>query len=140
MGKVVRDGSVRSMAFALGLSEHYFYVMKCSCPDKYKYVTGLANNMYDAYSLYQDEMAEVKKESTLNYYWLNDRAKMSMFSRFLKEEGLYTNGMSFASTVSGILFNSIVGFSTHPTFLKQKKILPLFDKFMKINKDEKWAK
>ena len=138
MKKIKRDGSLAAMALDLGLDEGFFYSLKCSSPEKNRYMSSLGENMYDGYCKYINEMSEVKRKSVSNHYWLSNRSKVSEFSRFLKEEGIYGNDMSFTSTVNGILYNSIIGFSGHPTFVKYKKILSLFEKFKEVNKGESW--
>ena len=135
------DGFITGdMTDRLGLTRNHFYVMKSSNIHKFRYIKALGTNIYEAYNAYMDEMIDVKLNAEDIYFWLEDRRKVSLFSFFLKRKGVYSSDLSYSNTTKTVLFNSADGFGTHRSFIKQKQILFCFDEFMKLHKDEEWAK
>ena len=140
MGRKTNVYTDSEAAVKLGFHHNHFSVLKKASPVRFKYIVGCGENLFDAYNSYLDEMSEVKYEAGQNHYWLEDRAKISEFGRFLKDEGVYGSDRSYSSSAPEMLFNSVVGFGQHKGYMTYKKIVPLFEKFKEVNKDEPWVK
>lgn len=123
--------NLREVAEHFGLHSNTFHSIKNSNPEKFNYMFGFCENKIKSYQTYLDKQVAVKQQLTHIYYELQDKKKITDFSRFLKTKGLFGSDLSFLNAVSGIVFVEDQTFQKHESFIKYEKIINLYDEYKK---------
>ncbi len=119
-------------ALYFNYGSNHFYVMKSLTPEKFKYICTLDDEDFmKAFIAYRAEMEDVKFKLQDIYYILADDRQINQFSLFVAKYNIFKHPNHINAQISSIIFSSKVGFHSHNSYLKYKKLIPLFDEFIK---------
>ena len=128
-------------------SKSLFFVLRRTSPEKFEYIFGtlvlqkIKGDPSVLYEKYLDEMQGVKDKLQEICYWLEEREDTNIlsFGKWLHKKGIFGNPNTFSSSYCTVLFNSKIGFSSHKTFLKYKRVLAEFPVFKQevLKKEQK---
>ena len=125
------DGLIAT-AIYFGYKRNHFYVIKNSSPKRFKYIEAINPKSFkDSYIKYILEMEEAKHELQDIYYYLSDNKLITKFSKYAYKYNIFSHKLSLSSGISKTIFTSKPGFSFHETYIRYKKLIPLFYQFKK---------
>ena len=120
------------VAKVFGYNKNHFYVLRLKSPERFNYIKNInQNDFLDSYSKYVEEMEVLKEKLQEIYYFLEDRKLIHKFSIYVHEAKMFKNFNHVSNSLSDVIFSNKIGFHFHKTYIKYKKFIPLFDKFIK---------
>jgi hypothetical protein len=124
-----RRGELSRAAEAANLSRSIFSYWKCVNPDKYNYISSLAEeeSIHIGYLRYLDEQIRVKQRLAELIFELEEhRGGMSKAGKAAVEHGLWKSPIALYHSRTSI-FDSKKGFYSHAHYLKMKKLVPILE-------------
>jgi len=116
----------------LGLHPNTISVMRHSQKEKYKYIQEMDPDFELGYPMYKEEQSDVLASLQNMYFELEDRRKLSAFSKYLSDLGLYKNPNVWQTIAYKNMFLvSLQDTLSHSGFILKKKVLKAYQTFKK---------
>ena len=124
--------NIAATALHYGYDKNHFYIVRNNSTEKFNHICSLhKDDFMKAYTIYLNNMEDIKFQLQDIYYFLQDRKLLNKFSNYASKHNIFKHKNHLNTYYNVMFFSSTVGFNTYPAYIKYSKLIPLFDEFKK---------